>query len=170
MFNAKQYREQNPVERALPVGWYKVKVETSSKTMSSTGYEMVKMSLRIVDSISGYFINALQWENLVFGHESEITRKYANDKLAEIMLAAGVEVAKEWEDIALHGGEFAMSIGKSAKTGRVYAVYRPLAVWEAMVAKHNGVVPAPSVNGLITEPYTPPAAYTEINFDDDIPF
>lgn len=172
MFNAKKYREENPEQRTLPVGWYKVKAETSELKQSSAGANMVTISIRILDSLSGHFINALQWENLTIGHESEQVRKFANDKLAEIMLASGVDEIEVWSDIAFEGKEFAMSIGKSAKTGRVYAVYRPLAMWDAMVTKHYGAAPAPATNGLIDEPYVPVHVDTQpqIDFEDDILF
>ncbi len=172
MFNAKQYREQNPEQRSLPVGWYKVKAESSEMKQSSAGANMVTISIRIKDSLSGHFVNALQWENLTIGHESEQVRKIANDKLAEIMLASGVDEIEVWSDIAANGGEFAMSVGKSTKTGRVYAVYRPLSVWDAMATKHYGQIPAPATNGLIDEAYVPVQVDTlpQINFDDDIPF
>lgn len=167
VFNAKQYREQNPEEKSLPTGWYRVKCESSELKKTAVGqFDMITLKIRIVDSISGHFINALQWENLTIGHANEQTRKFANDKLAEIMLACGVDEIEVWSDIGANGGEFAMSIGKSQQTGRIYAVYRPLAAYLAVQAK-SPAKPAPFVNG--EAPVMPPAPPME-DYLDDIPF
>lgn len=162
MFNARQYREENPLERSLPEGWYKVKCETSELKKSSTGFDMVTLSIRIADSLSGHFINALQWENLVIGHPNETTRKFANEKLAEIMLASGVDEITVWGDIAHHGADFAMRVAKSEKTGRVYSVYRDISAWDAAVNKHYNVKPE-------EKPDVAPAPPIE-HYIDDIPY
>ena len=167
VFNAKEYRDQNPEQRTLPTGWYKVKVETSQLKQSSAGDDMVTMSIRILDSLSGHFINALQWENLVIGHPNDQTRRIANDKLAEICLASGVDEIRVWGDIAEEGKEFAMSIGKSEKTGRIYAVYRSIDAWEAKLAKQGKAQPAPMFNGQA--PVLAPAPPLD-DYIDDIPF
>jgi hypothetical protein len=167
VFNAKEYRKDNPEERDLPVGWYKVFCEMSELKKSSMGHDMVVLKIRIVDSISGHFINALQWENLVIGHPSELTRKYANDKLAEIMLACCIETINVWGDLS-NSPEFAMSIGKSAKTGNVYAVYRPLSAYLAVQAK-QGIQPAPLGLAPAYQELTPPRVDDHF-FDDDLPY
>lgn len=166
-FDAKAYRAQNPEEKSLPTGWYRVKCESSELKKTQVGqYDMVTLKIRIVDSISGLFINAIQWENLTIGHSLEQTRKFANDKLAEIMLACGVDVVEVWGDIAEFGTEFAMSVGRSQQTGRVYAIYRPLSAYLAVAAKAEPR-PAPFTNG--EAPVMPPAPPLE-DYSNDIPY
>lgn len=127
MFNAKQHRVSNPIQTSaeLPVGHYQAHVEEVMEKTSSTGFKMITLKLRITNSMTGSFINALHWENLCIGHDSEQVRLIAMDKLAEICEAHGIEAFENVGDLARQIGkkEVSLTINKS-RAGRIYAVYR----------------------------------------------
>lgn len=161
-FNAKKFAEENPIQSQLPTGHYKVEVESIEEKTSSTGYGMYTLKIRVLESLRGGYVNALQWENLVVGHDSEQTQKYAFAKLTEIMLAAGVDEFKEASDLqeSLKNVPIAMTIAQ-AKSGRYYALYRPLQFY---VAASQAVGNIPPANDI------PPMPPIDINYEDDIPY
>lgn len=164
VFNAAQHRAENPDDRTFPKGWYRVKCEMSESKPSSSGYQMVTLKIRIVDSISGHFINAIQWENLTIGHPSPKVSKIAQGKLTEIMLAAGVPELDVWGELGEKGTDFAMSIGISSQTGRSYAIYRPLSAYLEVAAKHQ-----PTQQFESQTPVIPPAPPID-DYLDDVPY
>jgi hypothetical protein len=171
-FNAKKHREQSalPNTDGLPVGHYLGLVEEIYDKKSSSGYDMLTFKVRVVDSISGSFINALQWENLCHGHESEMVKQIAADKLAEICLAHGVEEFVDTADLAKQIGfkRVSITINKS-RTGKTYAVYRPE---KYFFDRRDGVSPLrTAAKAKATElPPQPELMEPPIDFDDDIPF
>jgi hypothetical protein len=159
-FNAKKYAEENPIQSQIAVGDYKVTCEQFEAKTSSTGFEMLTGKIRVIDSTSGAYINALQWENLVIGHPTDKTRKIANNKLAEIMLAAGVDEYDSIDDLndKLEDVEFTMSI-RVARSGRFYAMYRPVSFFNDAANVQSATSDIPDL------PPAPP-----LDYDDDVPY
>lgn len=181
MFNARQHRESNPImgQGELPVGHYLVLVEEIYDKTSSTGFKMLTFKIRILDSISGSHINALQWENLVIGHDSEMTRRIALDKLADICLAHGIESFVDVADLARQIGnqKVTMTVGRS-RMGKTYTVFRPARFFfdrkdglsGLQVAKRAQAIPA-AVQPQVAGQPVPNPAEPLIDFDDEeIPF
>lgn len=166
-FNAKKFAEENPIQSQLPLGHYKVEVESAEEKTSSTGYGMYTLKIRILESLRGGYANALQWENLVVGHDSEQTQKYAYAKLTEIMLAAGVDEFIDASDLqqSLKNIPITMTIAQ-AKSGRYYAMYRPLQFY---IAASQAVGNTPPVDDAPTIPAMPPMPDID-DYIDDIPF
>lgn len=181
MFNARQHRESNPImgQGELPVGHYLALVEEIYDKTSSTGFKMLTFKVRILDSVSGSHINALQWENLVIGHESEMTRRIALDKLADICLAHGIESFVDVADLARQIGnqKVAMTVGRS-RMGKTYTVFRPARFFfdrkdgltGLQVAKRAQAIPAAVPPQVAGQPVPPSPAEPLIDFDDELPF
>jgi hypothetical protein len=159
VFNAKKYREENPsLSSELPIGRYLVEAESAELKTSSSGYDMVTWKLRIKDSESGAFVNAIQWENLTIGHDSPKVQEIANEKLTEILLALDVIDDVDLKKLTpmVAGKTCVMTIKQAKASGRLYAVY-------TFGRKLDKQEPAQAQ----------PTGYTELSiphFEDDIPY
>lgn len=161
MFNVDENRDNGP--DGLPPGLYDLVIEEAQSKVSSTNHKMASFKIRVKGDVkTGGFKNALQWENLCYGHTSEAVARIAKAKLAEICAAVGIsslETTPEG-DIDLSPLIDASVFGEgrvAATSGRRYMVYTaPFPVTTNEIGNTTPAQKAP-----------PPM---DNSFDDDIPF
>lgn len=69
----------------VPPGKYRVRIEDAEETTSKSGYQMVKMTLKV----SGY--NSKIWHYMVFMSDSPEREKITNDNLGRIFDSFGID-------------------------------------------------------------------------------
>ena len=157
-FSAAQAIQDTAHMDGLPKGRYVLEIEAAETRVSSTGFKMISMKIRSHGNESGAFKNALHWENLTIGHNSQVVADYAKRKLAEIMIAAGIETLEDLPngdlDLLPLVGKKVTGIACQSKTGNRYVIYAPPAEQ------------APPMTGGFQNIPSPPDG----DYDDDIPF
>lgn len=160
-FSAAQVMQDTNYMDGLPKGRYTLRVETAQQKKSSTGFDMVSLKIRSLGNEDGRYINAVHWENLTIGHVSQTVADYAKRKLAEIMMAAGVDNLPENPDGTLDLSPLidkeVTGVACQSTSGNRYVIY--IVPSDKAPAMVGGLNPDP-------RPLPPP----DIDFDDDIPF
>ena len=166
MFNVNEHKDNGP--DGLPPGLYDLVIEEAQSKVSSTNYKMASLKIRVKGEIrTGGFKNALQWENLCYGHASEPVARIAKAKLAEICAAVGIESLETTPDgdidlTPLIGASVFGEGRVAATSGRRYVIYTaPFPVTTQAIGNTTPAQRAPQQS---------PPPPIDNDFDDDIPF
>lgn len=162
-FSAAQAMQDTAYMDGLPKGRYQLRIEEAKMRVSSTGFDMVSMKIRSLGNEYGSYKNAIHWENLTIGHNSQTVADYAKRKLAEIMMAAGItdlnETADGKLDLSPLENKEVAGVACQSKSGNRYVIY--------MLPTENAPAMTSSLPPHQAPTILPPP---DGDYDDDIPF